>query len=120
MFAPLTAMRTRDYSAAANQAFERPVPKELLDYLKQHKDTLLPEFREVWDAAGSKTSGDWRDVFGPGNATDDILDRKSRRVLFRSGLSQAAQGHTASGVSRSLGRRRLKDVRRLERCIWPR
>ena len=63
----------RDYSAAANQAFERPVPKELLDYLKQHKDTLLPEFREVWDAAGSKTSGDWRDVFGPGNATDDIF-----------------------------------------------
>ena len=28
----------RDYSAGANEAFERPVPKELLDYLKQHKE----------------------------------------------------------------------------------
>jgi hypothetical protein len=63
----------RDYSAAANEAFERPVPKELLNYLKQHKDTLLPEFREIWDAAGSKTSGNWRDVFGAGDATDDIF-----------------------------------------------
>jgi hypothetical protein len=63
----------RDYSAAANEAFERPVPKELLDYLRQHKDTLIPEFRKIWDAAGSKTSGNWREVFGAGDATDEIF-----------------------------------------------
>jgi hypothetical protein len=57
---------SRDRSAAANQAFDGPVPKELMDYLQQHKDTLIPEFREVWKAAGFKTSGTWEQVFGKG------------------------------------------------------
>ena len=57
---------SRDYSPAANQAFAGQVPKELMDYLKQHKDALVPEFREVWAANGFKTSGTWVEVFGPG------------------------------------------------------
>jgi hypothetical protein len=57
---------SRDRSAAANQAFDGPVPKELMDYLQQHKDTLIPEFRDVWKAAGFKTSGTWEQVFGKG------------------------------------------------------
>jgi beta-galactosidase GanA len=57
---------SRDRSAAANQAFAGPVPKELMDYLQRHKDTLSPELREVWVAHGSKTSGTWEEVFGPG------------------------------------------------------
>src|ERR1022692_584560 len=35
----------RDHSAESNQAFAKPVPKELMDYLQAHKDTLIPEFR---------------------------------------------------------------------------
>jgi hypothetical protein len=57
---------SRDRSEAANKAFAGPVPKELMDYLQQHKDTLAPELREVWEANGSKTSGTWEEVFGPG------------------------------------------------------
>jgi hypothetical protein len=57
---------SRDRSAAANKAFAGPAPKELMDYLVRHKDTLSPEFREVWAAHGSKTSGTWEEVFGPG------------------------------------------------------
>ena len=57
---------SRDRSAAANQAFAGPVPKELMDYLQRHKDTLSPELREVWAANGSKSSGTWEEVFGPG------------------------------------------------------
>jgi hypothetical protein len=57
---------SRDRSDAANQAFAGPVPKELMDYLQQHKDTLAPELKEVWTANGSKTSGTWEEVFGPG------------------------------------------------------
>jgi Domain of unknown function (DUF5597)/Beta-galactosidase len=57
---------SRDHSSVANQAFEGPVPKELMDYLQQHKDTLIPEFRDVWKAAGFKASGTWEQVFGPG------------------------------------------------------
>jgi beta-galactosidase GanA len=57
---------SRDYSPAANQAFAGPVPTELMDYLQQHKDALVPEFRDVWAANGFKTSGTWTAVFGPG------------------------------------------------------
>jgi hypothetical protein len=57
---------SRDRSAPANQAFAGPVPAELMTYLQQHKDTLAPELREVWTANGSKTSGTWEEVFGPG------------------------------------------------------
>ena len=64
---------TRDRSPAANQAFSGPVPKELMDYLRKHKDTLVPEFRQVWEAAGFKTSGSWEEVFGKGAATDGIF-----------------------------------------------
>ena len=57
---------SRDRSAAANQAFDGPVPKELMDYLQQHRDALVPEFRDVWKGAGFKTSGTWEQVFGKG------------------------------------------------------
>lgn len=57
---------SRDRSAAANQAFAGPVPKALMDYLQQHRDTLAPELREVWAANGFKTAGTWEEVFGPG------------------------------------------------------
>ena len=64
---------TRDRSPAANKAFDGPVPKELMDYLQQHKDTLIPELRKVWEAAGFKTSGTWEEVFGKGRPTDEIF-----------------------------------------------
>jgi hypothetical protein len=63
----------RDRSPAADRAFAGPVPKELMDYLQQHKDTLIPEFRQVWEAAGFKTSGTWEEVFGRSTATDEIF-----------------------------------------------
>jgi hypothetical protein len=64
---------TRDRSPAANKAFEGPVPKELMDYLQAHKDTLIPELRKVWEAAGFKTSGTWEEVFGKGRPTEEIF-----------------------------------------------
>ncbi len=57
---------SRDRSAPANRAFAGPVPRELMDYLQRHKDTLNPELREVWAASGFKTSGSWEEIFGPG------------------------------------------------------
>ena len=64
---------TRDRSPLANRAFEGPVPKELMDYIGKHKDTLIPEFRKVWEATGFKTSGTWEEVFGKGRPTDEIF-----------------------------------------------
>ena len=63
----------RDYSAQANAAYGQPVPRELMEYLEQHKDTLHPELRAKWQAAGFKTSGNWETVFGAGLETDDLF-----------------------------------------------
>ena len=64
---------SRDRSPAANKSFEGPVPKELMDYLQQHKDTLIPEFRRVWEAAGFKANGTWEEVFGKSAVTDGFF-----------------------------------------------
>jgi len=63
----------RDYSAPANAAYGQDVPRELMDYLQKHKDTLHPYLRTRWAAAGFKTSGNWETVFGPGLETDDLF-----------------------------------------------
>ncbi len=65
--------QARDYIDAANDLFKKPVPKELMDYLVEHKDTLIPEFRDVWENAGNKTSGTWEEIFGKGLGTDEIF-----------------------------------------------
>ena len=64
---------TLDRSPVAQKAYAGPVPKELMDYLQQHKETLIPELRQVWEAAGFKTSGTWEEVFGKGDTTDEIF-----------------------------------------------
>ena len=65
---------SRDRSPLADAAFAKPVPKELMDYLQKNKDTLLPEFRKIWEATGFKTSGTWEEVFGkgPGQGRRDL------------------------------------------------
>jgi hypothetical protein len=64
---------TRDRSPAADRAFNGPVPEELIDYIQKRKDTLIPEFRNVWEATGFRTSGTWEDVFGKGRPTEEIF-----------------------------------------------
>ncbi|MGD0598104.1 MAG: DUF5597 domain-containing protein [Sedimentisphaerales bacterium] len=63
----------RDHCSAANEQFDTPVPKELMDYLQEHKDTLVPEFNDVWKAGGFKTSGTWEEIFGSGIGTEEIF-----------------------------------------------
>jgi beta-galactosidase GanA len=64
---------SRDRSAMANKAFSGEVPKQLLNYMQQHRDTLMPDFREVWQENGFKQSGTWQQVFGSGLRTDQIF-----------------------------------------------
>ena len=64
---------TRDRSPAAIQAFDGPVPPELMNYLQEHKSTLIPALSKVWEAAGFKTSGTWAEVFGKGRPADEIF-----------------------------------------------
>jgi len=63
----------RDYHALANEAFNKEVPKELLQYLQKNKEKLVPEFYEIWKKNGFKTSGNWEHIFGKGLHTDEIF-----------------------------------------------
>lgn len=57
---------SRDYGPVANREFSGPVPGELMNYLVAHRDALAPELRGLWEANGSRASGTWTEVFGPG------------------------------------------------------
>ena len=63
----------RDYHPDAQKAFSSEVPKQLIDYLKNNKKNLMPEFLSVWEKAGSKTKGTWQEVFGKEISTDEIF-----------------------------------------------
>jgi hypothetical protein len=63
---------SRDRSAEANEAFAKPVPKQLTGYLQSHRLTLRPELKKTWDANGEKTAGSWTEVFGSG-MSDEIF-----------------------------------------------
>ena len=64
---------SRDRSLLSEEAFSKPVPSELLQYLQNHKDSILPELREIWAINGFRTNGNWTEVFGDGPYTDEIF-----------------------------------------------
>lgn len=53
-----------DYRTEALNAFKSSVPDELIHYLEENEKTLKEEVKSVWEAAGSRTSGTWTEVFG--------------------------------------------------------
>ena len=57
---------SRDRSAFANEAYNGPVPQKLMSYIEKNKDNLVPELKDALKANGSKISGTWEEVFGPG------------------------------------------------------
>ncbi len=61
----------RDFCPAANEAFAGPVPATLLNYLQEHKDDLVPEFRNWWATNGFRTSGFWEAVFGKSTSNQE-------------------------------------------------
>lgn len=56
----------RDHSDLAEGRFNGPVPSELMGYLQEHKDSLIPELHELWEASDFAASGTWAEVFGDG------------------------------------------------------
>ena len=70
---------SRDRSPAADKAFAGPVPKELMDYLQRHKDTLAPELREIWAAGRVQDLGD----LGAGFRSRQARQREIRRCIPR-------------------------------------
>ena len=64
---------SRDRSPLAEAAWNKPVPSELMSYLCENKDKLLPELTKVWSAGSFKTSGTWPEVFGTDAYADEIF-----------------------------------------------
>jgi hypothetical protein len=64
---------SRDRSTLADEAFAKPVPKELMDHLMKNRDTLHPALRKTWEDAGLRSSGTWAEVFGESRWADGIF-----------------------------------------------
>ncbi|PTX91664.1 DUF5597 domain-containing protein [Opitutus sp. ER46] len=63
----------RDHCAAANAAFARAVPTELMDYLAANLEHLAAPVKAVWQGAGAKRAGTWTEVFGASAAAEEIF-----------------------------------------------
>jgi hypothetical protein len=64
---------SRDRSPLAEAAYNAPVPQELLSWINSHRETMLPELRALWTAAGARTQGTWPEVFGANPAGDEVF-----------------------------------------------
>jgi hypothetical protein len=64
---------SRDRSSLADEAWAKPVPGELINYLSGNKAILLPEMQEVWGRNGYKTSGTWAEVFGKDEWAEEVF-----------------------------------------------
>ena len=63
----------REYTNAANLAFQQKVPDQLMNYLKENKKVLVPELQICWSKQGFATTGSWEEIFGKSPATDEIF-----------------------------------------------
>jgi hypothetical protein len=63
----------REYTDASNDAFNGKVPDELMSYLKNNKDKLVPEMQDLWGKKGFTGNGTWEEIFGSGLSTDEIF-----------------------------------------------
>ena len=63
----------RDHSEAAEAAFAADVPDELVGVLPTTRGLREPAHALQWDGAISYTQGDWRRIFGPGPAAEEVF-----------------------------------------------
>ncbi|MFK8163293.1 MAG: DUF5597 domain-containing protein [Lewinella sp.] len=63
----------RDHGPLANEKYRAAVPQELLTYLQANKERLVPELFLAWGQAGFPMSGNWEEVFGVGEHTEEIF-----------------------------------------------
>lgn len=64
---------SRNRSNEANQAFNSPVPQELIEQLQQHRHELSAMILERWASTGFKASGSWEEIFGSGPESDELF-----------------------------------------------
>ena len=63
----------RERTAAADSVFAGEVPGALMRYLKEKRDSLVPELKERWAGTNFTDRGSWENVFGKGLTTEEIF-----------------------------------------------
>jgi beta-galactosidase GanA len=63
----------RDHCPEGDKAFAAPVPAALMESLLSRRDSLAPELRGRWLAAGARAAGTWTEVFGAGTPTEEYF-----------------------------------------------
>lgn len=64
---------SRDRSELAEVAYAQQIPEELISYLNDHKESLLPEISDAWSYSEFLQEGSWKDVFGPEYSAEEIF-----------------------------------------------
>jgi beta-galactosidase GanA len=63
----------REQGPIADAAFMAPVPDALANWLVSHRGTLAPRLRDLWEANGARRHGTWAQLFGTGDAGEEIF-----------------------------------------------
>jgi len=63
----------RDHSPAANLAFKKEVPADLIKLLRSDRTLYAPELRRTWIEKGGRTRGNWGEVFGTDPAAEELF-----------------------------------------------
>ena len=97
----------RDHSALANAEYSKGVPAELMKHLAKNKKNLHPALAEKWEAAGSKKSGSWAEVFGDDRYTDEYFMawNYARYVEALAGIARAINADRPLCVNAALNSR---------------
>ena len=64
---------SRDRSAAADRAWNGPVPAPLMNYLGSHKGRLAPSLEALWGNNGYRKAGTWAQVFGNSWEAEEVF-----------------------------------------------
>jgi beta-galactosidase GanA len=54
----------RDFSPAAQKAWQSAMPSDMIIYLQKNKEKLFPALEKAWTANGNKTTGTWEEILG--------------------------------------------------------
>ncbi len=85
---------SRDRSAAADRAWNGPVPASLMTYLGSHKGRLAPSLEGLWGNSGYKRAGTWAQVFGDSWEAEEVfMAWGTSRVVER--VAAAGKGRLA-------------------------
>jgi len=63
----------RDQSKTADQVWAGPVSPQLLAHLAEHRGTLCPALRELWESHQAADHGTWPEVFGDSPAAREVF-----------------------------------------------